>query len=99
MSHEIIKWTGSKSPSKEELELMFKKRNLDFYGFSNRAGYRYAEHSHDYNKFLVMAGGRMKWVIDGKEEILDEGDAVILPKGTRHEVTVLEDCACMEARF
>ena len=99
MSHEIIRWNKSRSPAKEELELMFKKRALDFYAFSNHAGYRYAEHSHEYNKFLVMAKGRMKWVIGGREEILSRGDAVILPKNTRHEVTVLQDCECMEGHF
>ena len=99
MPYEIIKWTKDSEPSGEELQLMFKNRNLDFYGFSNRSGYRYAGHSHDYDKFLVMAKGTMNWIIEGKEEILGAGDAVILPKGTIHEVLVLSDCECLEAHF
>ena len=99
MSYEIIRWNKGRSPGREELELTFKKRSLEFYAFSNGAGYHYAEHSHDYNKFLVMARGSMKWVIAGKEEILSPGDAVILPRNTGHEVTVLEDCECLEAHF
>jgi len=99
MSYKLLKWNKKSSPTTQELESMFKKRNMDYYSFSNQAGYHYERHSHDYNKFLVLAKGKMKWLIEGNEEILSEGDAVVLLKNTEHEVIVIKNCECWEGHF
>lgn len=96
---EIITWKSKSEPTFEELSKFFEDRELSYYEFENVAGYKYQKHSHDYNKFLVMARGKMKWVIDGEEYIVKKGDQIILPKNTNHEVEVLEDCTCMEGHF
>ena len=98
-SEQIIKWTGKKKPNKEDLDSTFKNRNLNYYRFSNSEGDHYAAHKHAYNKFLVIAKGKMKWTINGKTHVLKSGDAIVLPKDTTHEAYALEDCECMEAHF
>ena len=99
MEVKFIRWTGESEPTTEDMEEMFKKRDMDYYSFSNEKGYIYPEHEHEYNKFLVVASGKMKWKIAGNEKILGMGDAVALPSGTSHEVEVLEDCECWEGHF
>ena len=99
MSLEIIKWTGKFPPTQDQLHKMFEERELSYYSFMNSKSDYYNPHSHDYNKFLVMAKGEMKWIIDGKEYHFKQGDAIILPKGSVHEVTALSETECMEGHF
>jgi len=98
---QILKWNKSTPPIIEDIEAMFQARKLNYYSFTNKPGDHYAIHDHTYDKFLAVAQGVTKWIINGQEYILKAGDAVILPKNTKHEVWIIgdEDSECLEGHF
>ncbi|HEX6061414.1 MAG TPA: cupin domain-containing protein [Candidatus Limnocylindria bacterium] len=71
----------------------------DVYGWSNRAGDRYARHSHAYTKILYCVSGSIDFSLDDQVIPLNAGDRMVLLAGTAHAATVgPHGCACMEGK-
>lgn len=66
--------------------------------WSNRAGYRYGEHSHPYHKVLVCTAGSITFHLPDGDVTLVGGDRLDLPPATVHAATVGPDgVTCWEA--
>ncbi len=48
-------------------------------------GAHYAPHQHRHDEFIVVQSGNMRFVVEGKELLLEKGDMLILPEGAQHE--------------
>ena len=71
------------------------------YSWSNRAGDRYAAHSHGYEKVLYCVDGAITFTLeaDGRRLLLRPGDRMVLPAGTVHSAVVgAAGCTCIEGR-
>jgi quercetin dioxygenase-like cupin family protein len=60
------------------------------YSWSNGPGYRYAAHTHGYEKVLYCVRGSITFVLekDGQHLELHAGDRMVLPPGTLHSAVV-----------
>lgn len=70
--------------------------------WGNRAGDRYGEHRHDYDKVLVAAAGSIVFHLPelGRDVSLRAGERLELPAGTLHAATVGGDgVTCLEAHL
>lgn len=70
--------------------------------WSNGPNDRYAAHAHDYDKVLVCAAGSIVFGLPdrGERVVLEVGDRLDLPAGTRHDARVgQEGVTCLEAHL
>lgn len=66
--------------------------------WSNGPDYRYGEHEHPYHKVLFCIDGSITFHTHDGDRLLQEGDRLDLPAGTRHRATVgPSGVTCMEA--
>jgi quercetin dioxygenase-like cupin family protein len=56
------------------------------------------EHTHTHETIVYVVRGRMRTMIDGKEYILDPGDACRHPTGVRHTVEAIEPSLVVEIK-
>lgn len=76
----------------------FAAEGLTPHTWSNEAGYRYGEHSHDFHKVLICVQGSIAFHTPNGDVVLQPGDRLDLPPGTKHSATVGEaGVTCMEA--
>ncbi len=54
-------------------------------------GTRFPDHSHSIDKIDAVLKGRFRIVLEGKEVMLEPGDAVAVPKGAVHSAEVVGD--------
>jgi quercetin dioxygenase-like cupin family protein len=54
-------------------------------------GTYFPDHSHSIDKIDAVLTGRFRIVLEGKEVILEPGDAVVVPKGAIHSAVVVGD--------
>ena len=52
-------------------------------------GTSFPEHTHSIDKIDAVLSGRFRMVVEGREVILEAGDAVTLPRGTIHSAEVV----------
>jgi quercetin dioxygenase-like cupin family protein len=70
--------------------------------WANGPGDRYAAHDHPYDKVIVVTAGSIDFGLpaSGAHLVLEAGDRLELPAGTRHDATVGTDgVACLEAHL
>jgi quercetin dioxygenase-like cupin family protein len=54
------------------------------------------EHSHHNEQLSMMSEGRLKFVIDGKELVLNPGEALRIPPHVPHSALALDDCVATD---
>jgi quercetin dioxygenase-like cupin family protein len=59
--------------------------------FTLKAGAYAAPHRHDNEQATWVLRGAMRVVVAGVDHVLRDGDILVIPAGTLHEVFVLED--------
>jgi len=52
-------------------------------------GTRFPEHTHDIDKIDAVISGRFRMTIEGREALLEAGDAIEVPRGVRHSAEVV----------
>ncbi|QBD80528.1 cupin [Ktedonosporobacter rubrisoli] len=103
MSIQVIRWQESRLPQEQELLRRMREEGLAPYTWSNGPHYRYAAHSHSYQKVLYCVSGSIRFGLPDRPEglaavDLAPGDCMILPAGTRHDAEVgPQGVTCMEA--
>ena len=60
------------------------------------AGATVPAHSHPHEQTGYVAGGRVRFVIEGVRRELAAGDGYLVPGGASHEVTALEASVCID---
>ncbi len=83
----------------DELMTKLKAEATGCYSWSNGPGYRYAAHTHDYEKVLYCVDGSITFVLEGEGRSLElrPGDRMMLPAGTVHSAVVgPSGCTCIE---
>jgi len=72
------------------------RRKLEGRGYGV-AAYRYPPgtsfptHEHDVDKIDAVVSGRFRIEMDGRTVVLEAGDLVVVPRGTRHAAEVVGD--------
>jgi quercetin dioxygenase-like cupin family protein len=54
-------------------------------------GTHFPEHTHDVDKIDAVVSGRLRIVLNGHLHVLEPGDWIAIPRGTRHSATVVGD--------
>lgn len=94
-------WDRSTLPEAGELRKLMEKEGLRPYSWSNGPGYRYATHSHTYDKVIFVASGSITFTLLETDEKLDlePGDRLHLPAGVLHGAVVgQQGVLCLEAQ-
>jgi len=55
-----------------------------------------AEHSHPHEQITLLEQGRLVFTIDGSEQPLEAGQALVIPSGAVHQVQALEDSLAID---
>jgi len=50
-----------------------------------------AVHSHPHEQITMVERGRVKYIIEGQERVLEQGDMLHLPSGISHGATMLDE--------
>jgi quercetin dioxygenase-like cupin family protein len=61
-----------------------------------RAGAVVARHSHENEQVTVLQTGRLKFIFDDREEIVEAGQCLQIPSYAPHRVEALEDSEAMD---
>jgi quercetin dioxygenase-like cupin family protein len=88
-------------PTQEELMRRLEGEAEGCYAWSNGPNYRYAAHSHAYEKVLYCVDGSITFFLEGTGESLRlaPGDRMVLPYGTVHSADVgPRGVTCIEGR-
>ena len=48
-------------------------------------------HSHPHEQITMVERGRVRYIIEGQERVLEQGDMLHLPSGIAHGATMLDD--------
>lgn len=103
---QIIRWQGTTPPQEQELCQRMQQEGLSPYSWSNGPDYRYAVHSHSYEKVLYCVHGSIRFMLPdqpdpsgaGRAIDLAPGDCMILPANTAHSALVgAQGVTCIEA--
>ncbi len=68
-----------------ELRKLLNQKGLSAMPWEDAAGTIYSEHWHNEDEIIVVLDGSMKFIIQGAEYLVEAGDELVLPAGTRHE--------------
>jgi quercetin dioxygenase-like cupin family protein len=71
-------------------------RNMTIARLHLRQGARVPEHSHVHEQVSMVERGAMKFLIDGREQIVRAGEALAIPPHAPHGVEVLEDALVID---
>jgi len=67
-----------------ELRSILEKQGLSVFSWYDPPGATYAEHYHGHDEVIVVSHGAIEFTIAGQSYLLEAGDELILPEGTRH---------------
>lgn len=59
--------------------------------FTFEAGAEVPLHRHPHEQSSYIERGRLKYVVDGVEHIMEPGDGLVVPPDVPHQATALED--------
>ncbi len=89
----VVLWKEQHTPKATELRDRMKDDGFDVIDWSDPAGAVYQPHAHNHDEVIVPYDGRIEFIIEGQNYLLDPGDALFLPKGTIHSARVGGDGA------
>ena len=84
------------------LEERLKAQGMQLQSWANDPGYRYEEHTHDYDKVVVCVEGSITFGLTGYGVgfVLTPGERLDLPAHIRHDAVVSpKGCICVEAHL
>ena len=61
-----------------------------------KAGCVVPEHAHHNEQVSTMEQGRLRFVIDGVEQIVGPGQSIVIPPHVRHSAEALDDCVAVD---
>lgn len=61
------------------------------------AGVIVATHSHPHEQTTYVLSGQLQFTLDGKDTILNTGDAINVPDDVPHSVVMIEPCLILES--
>ena len=90
---EIERWNASADGPLSEAALRRKleRRGYDVSRYVYPPGTSFPDHSHDIDKMDAVVSGRFRMIVEGREVILEAGDALAVPRGTVHSADVVGD--------
>lgn len=63
---------------------MLEQQGLSVFSWRDPPGATYAEHYHGHDEVIVVTRGAIEFTIGGQSYLLEAGDELILPEGTKH---------------
>ena len=50
-----------------------------------------AEHTHPHEQMTIVERGRVRFIVEGDDQIATAGDVLLFPSGVRHGATMLDE--------
>lgn len=67
-------------------QVLYTDTNVQLVVMALKAGEDIGEEVHQLDQFIVIEAGEGKAVLDGVEHAVGRGSAIVIPKGTRHNI-------------
>ncbi len=67
------------------LRSLLRKNGLSVMSWEDAAGTRYSEHCHGEDEIIVVYDGTIRFIVHGDEYLVEAGDELVLPAGTKHQ--------------
>ena len=80
----ITRGKYSQVENRAALEKELASRGLTVFSWSDEPGTTYAPHQHGHDEIIVVVSGAIQFVIEGQDYHLEQGDELVLPRGTVH---------------
>ena len=96
----VRRWPKNEQPDESKIRRILADEGLHPYQWSNRPGDVYGAHTHSYHKVIYVLRGSITFGLPDKGDkvILNVGDRLELPAGTKHDALVgNQGVACFEA--
>ncbi len=89
----IERWNQSLDGQLSEAAL---RRKLERLGYETSRynyppGTYFADHTHGIDKMDAVVSGRFRMIVEGRELLLEAGDALAIPRGTVHSAEMVGD--------
>jgi quercetin dioxygenase-like cupin family protein len=88
MQLSVIRWPGGQLPSTTDLRRQLEEDGYSTYQWRDEGGTDYGLHSHNHDECIWVVSGTLIFSVSGRELRLQEGDRLLLPKGTVHRARV-----------
>lgn len=80
-------------PGRDELIASLETEGLTVIEWTDDPSARYSEHAHTRDEVLIVLGGSITMVVEGREHTLGPGDRLDLHAGEKHTATVGDEGA------
>lgn len=89
----LTRWSPAKDGPLSESALRRKMQRLGYRAtqYVYPPGTRFPEHTHAVEKMDAVLSGRFRMTMEGREMVLEAGDLLEIPAGTRHAAEVVGD--------
>ena len=88
----VRRWLATLTPSKKQIESLFKRDGLEYFEENFSVGSKIPEHRHPFDEVRVIIKGKILYNVSGNKILLKPGDKIIVPSNTLHSKEVaLED--------
>lgn len=87
----VRRWNSERDgePTEEALREKLSERGFRASRYTYSPGTRFPEHTHEEAKIDAVVSGRFRLTVEGEEVVLEPGDWVEVPAGTRHTAEVV----------
>ncbi len=90
MEVKIERWNKKEKPDLEDIENNYKKNNINYHLFFAFPGPMQPDPAVDYEQTKMVVNGTIKFVVEGKEFILKDGDSITIPKDKEYKFGVVD---------
>ena len=91
----VRRWLAPNIPSKEQVEQVFKRENLDYFEEVFRSDQKIAEHRHPFDEVRIVVSGELLYNVAGNKLLLRPGDRITIPSNTRHSKQAQGETPCI----
>ena len=67
-------------------KVLYTAKHSQLVVMSLKPGEEIGEEVHDLDQFIRVEEGEGKVILDGREQLIEDGSAIVIPEGTRHNV-------------
>lgn len=93
MTEGLRRWDADRDgpPTEAALRRELEERGYRVSRYVYPPGTRFPDHTHDVDKIDAVIAGRFRLTMEGEAVVLEAGDWLAVPRGTRHSAEVVGD--------
>lgn len=82
---QVLKGKYKECAGRHAVEKRLQSEGYSTFSWQDAPGSYYSPHSHPHLEYIVVHSGCITFKIDGRNYLLEAGDALVLPANTTHE--------------